>query len=144
MNPVEVLQNSARELEAVLGTHQFEFIQTGAGPSSGGHFASGEYRRGDRRLELHVRYSLGMVRSHVGPNSLRHEDLTRAQRALTGGMEAAQYPGFSNDPLDGFRHLAEDLLRFGQVFTSGTVEEFVTLVEWVGQNPKPSGLAALK
>jgi len=144
VNPVEVLRDGARELEPLLRPHGFEFVQTGAGPSSGGYFACGEYRREERRLELHVRTSLGMVAYHVGPNRLTHEDLTRAVRVIAGMKGSAQYPGFSDDPLDAFRHLAEDLLRFGQVFINGTAEDFVVLVDWVGQNPKPSGLRALK
>ena len=37
---------------------------------------------GDRRLELHVRRSLGLVRYHFGEESLSHEDLVRGVRAL--------------------------------------------------------------
>jgi hypothetical protein len=144
MNPVELLWNGARELEPVLRPHGFEFVQTAAGPSSGGPFASGEYRREDRRLELHVRHSLGLVAYHVGLNRLDHEDLTRAMRARGGVSEPAEYPGFSDDPLDGFRHLAKDLLRLGQVFIRGTPDEFAALVDWVAQNPRATGLTALK
>ena len=143
MNPVDVLLKGARELEPVLGPHGFEFVQTDSGRSSGGHFASGEYRRGDRRLELHVRWSLGLVTYHVGQNSLSHEQLTRAVRATLGIGEPARYPGFSDDPLDGFRHLEVDLRHLGRVFTSGAAEEFAALVDWVGRNPRPAGLAAL-
>jgi hypothetical protein len=55
MNPLETLSNGMSELKGILSPHGFEFVQTNAGASSGGHFASGEYRRGVRRLELHVR-----------------------------------------------------------------------------------------
>ena len=36
------------------------------------------------------------------------------------GKGIAAYPGFSQDPLDGFRHLSEDLKKYGADFLSGT------------------------
>jgi hypothetical protein len=106
MNPVEVLQLGAVELASILDVHGFEFVHTKAGHSSGGAFASGEFRRGDRRLELHCRHSLGMVRYHVGPDSLSHDDFTRAVLATTGATDSPRFPGFSDQPLEEFRHLA--------------------------------------
>jgi hypothetical protein len=76
--------------------------------------------------------------------SLPHEDLTRAVCATSSFGEPPEYPGFSEDPLEGFRHLAHDLVRFAQVFVVGSVAEFTALVRWVERNPKPSGFSALK
>ena len=98
MNPVDVLQNGARELEAVLGAHKFEFIQTGAGASAGGHFACGEYRRGDRRLELHVWYSLGMVRCHVDPVGGLTALVSGVRRSMSGHVHAARSKRHSKRP----------------------------------------------
>lgn len=144
MNPAEVLRGGAAELVSILGPEGFTFIETGTGSSSGGHFASGEFRREDRRLELHVRWSLGLVTYHVGDANLRHEDLTRAIAATQQVQEPAEYPGFSDQPIDGFRHLRADLVRFGRVFTQGTAEEFLVLVAWARRHPRPTGLAALR
>lgn len=144
MNPVEVLREGAAELASILGPDGFTFVETDSGLSSGGHYASGEFRRENRRLELHVRWSLGLVTYHVGDANLRHEDLTRAVAATQHVQESPQYPGFSDQPLDGFRHLAADLVRFGRVFTKGTAEEFSVLLAWVRRNPSPKGLAALQ
>jgi hypothetical protein len=143
MNPVEVLREGAAELASILGPDGFAFAETGSGSSSGGLYASGEFRRDNRRLELHVRWSLGMVTYHVDDATLRHEDLTRAVAATQHLGESAQYPGFSDQPLDGFRHLAADLVKFGRVFTRGTAEEFSVLVAWIQRHPRPKGLAAL-
>jgi hypothetical protein len=143
MNPTEVLRNGAAELTDILGSHGFRFEVTASGSSSGGQFASGEFRRQDRRLELHLRHSLGMVTYHVGSDSLSHDELTRAVRAIENIPETAQYPGFSADPVDGFRHVGADLIRFGRVFTEGTAEEFSALVAWLRQHPKRKGLAGL-
>jgi hypothetical protein len=40
-------------------------------------------------------------------------------RALTKGEGGNQYPGYSDDLLDGFRHLAHDLQKFCDDFLSG-------------------------
>ena len=85
-----------------------------------------------------------MVRYHVGPDSLSHDDFTRAVLATTGATDSPRFPGFSDVPLDAFRHLAQDLSRFGETFMSGTAEEFAVLVRWVEQHPRPRGLATLK
>jgi hypothetical protein len=131
------------ELAGVLGPAGFQFVETEEGASSGGSFASGEFRRGDRRLELHLRSSLGLVRYHFGEESLSHEELVRGVRALEGISEAGEYPGFSDDPLAGFRHLRHDLDRFGGVFLRGGAKAFRALKKWVDKHPKKSGLAGL-
>ena len=38
---------------------------------------------------------------------------------LLGVADQAAYPGFSDDPLDGFRHLRSDLERFAEPFLTG-------------------------
>jgi hypothetical protein len=60
-----------------------------------------------------VRHALGEVRYRVDAATLLHEDFARA----AVGRGQARYPGFSDDPLDGFRDLATDLVRPGR--TSG-------------------------
>jgi hypothetical protein len=131
------------ELAEVLGPAGFEFAETEEGASSGGAFASGEFRRGDRRLELHVRSSLGLVRYHFGEQSLSHEELVRGVRALERIAEEGEYPGFSDDPMAGFRHFRHDLDLFGDVFLRGGAKAFRALKKWVDKHPKKSGLAGL-
>lgn len=143
MNPVEILRKGAIELEPALGPEGFEFVQTGSGRGSGGDFAIGIFRRGDRKLELHFRYSLGLVAYHVGSEELSHLEFIRAVRATQAIQDSSDYPGFSSDPLDGFRHLRADIVRFGGVFTRGSSAEFAALVAWVRLNPAPRGFAAL-
>ncbi|MFN8579375.1 MAG: hypothetical protein U0163_00150 [Gemmatimonadaceae bacterium] len=105
-------------LEPSLVPHGFAFVIGASGNSSGGGFACGEFTRGDRRLELHVRYSLGLVTYHVGGVSTSH-DIYMEELGVRG---QAAYPGFSSDPLDGFRHLGADLLRFAHDFTAGDAQ----------------------
>lgn len=93
-------------LNDLLEPHEFVSLLTDAGIGSGGQYASAEFRRGNRRLELHFRFSLGLVTYHVESAALSHEDY---MWSVLGKRWASYYPGFSEDPLDGFRHLRRDL-----------------------------------
>jgi hypothetical protein len=119
VDPTDVLIKGHEILDEVLGPNGFEFRVEGPGRGSGGDFARGSYVRGDRRLELHVRYSLGLVTYHVGNHSIGHTDL---MECVAGPRNDAQYPGISADPLDGFRHLKADLQRYGTDFLEGSEE----------------------
>jgi hypothetical protein len=70
----QALGTGVQILENLMRAHGFAYMPTAASNSSGGPFPSGEFRRGDRRLELHYRYSLGLVAYHVGALVLSHED----------------------------------------------------------------------
>src|SRR5437868_689109 len=98
MTPINALLEGCKILDAVMKPHGFNFVGGLTGKGSGGYFASGEYVRGDRRLELHFRYSLGLVTYHIGELSLTHDEYMRALLGKDGGNK---YPGFSDDPLDG-------------------------------------------
>lgn len=143
MDPRQVLGLGAQELALLLAPAGFQFAGAGTGSGSGGPFASGEFRRGDRRLELHVRYSLGMVSYHVASPSMTHEELVRAAKGLLAISGEAGYPGFSADPLEAFRHLRRDIERFARCFTAGTDAEFQALRHWAQTHPKATGFAGL-
>ena len=142
-SPTALLERGVAELTAVLGPAGFEFIQTEDDVTTGGAFASGEFLRGDRRLELQVRSSLTLVRYHFGEESMSHDDLVRGVRALEAIAEEGQYPGFSSDPMVGFRHLRHDIERFGAIFLRGGAKAFRALKKWVDKHPKKSGFAGL-
>ena len=143
MTPAELLERGAVVLSEVLGPAGFELIQVDEGGDSGAPFAHGEFFRGDRRLELHVRSSLGLVRYHFGDESLSHEDLVRGVRALEGISAEPQFPGFSSEPMVGFHRLGNDIERFGAIFLKGGAKSFRALNKWVNKHPKRSGLAGL-
>ena len=56
------------------------------------------------------------------------------------------YPGFSDAPLDGFRHLRSDIERHGQVFLTGSDAELLNLLSAANQldSERPKGLAGLR
>ena len=143
MGPSEILLAGIKELDSIMVPHGFAFVLLQEGKSSGGSFANGEYWRGNRRLELHFRWSLGLVTYHVGNVSLGHEDYIRALLGTSKVRGQSSYPGFSTDPMDGFRHLREDLERFGDIFLTGSDEEFQSLKSWVDIHPKLTGIRRL-
>ena len=143
INPREVLDRGAAELAEVLDAAGFAFTAVDGDDDGGNPSAIGEFRRGDRSLELRVRRSLDLVRYHFGEESLSHEDLVRGVRALERISAEAEYPGFSDDPAVGFRHLRADLERFGDLFLTGGAKAFRALKKWLDKHPKRSGLAGL-
>ncbi len=140
MDVSATLQLGVEILTPVLAPHGFHFEFRESDKGSGGHFAWGQFVRGDRRLELHFRHALGLVTYHLGDVVLTHEDFMRV--ALGGARENA-YPGFSNDPLDGFRHLRHDLERFAAAFLAGTDAQFKAIVDQARLHPPARGLRAI-
>jgi hypothetical protein len=100
---VGLLEAGAAILAPVLSPTGFVFRLTDQGRGSGGEFATGRFTRRSQYVEFHVRHSLGLVTYGWGDTTVRHSDYLRGVR-VTG-----TYPGYSDDPLDGFRHLALDL-----------------------------------
>ena len=121
----EILQQGAELLAPVLAPHGFAFRLGGSGHSSGGDFAFGDFLRGKWRLELHFRYSLGLAAYHFGSLTLSHEDYLWS---ALGSRGLGQYPGFSDEPLDAFRHLATDIHAHCGAFVQGDASEFERLV----------------
>ena len=144
MTPKEVLDRGVAELAKVLEPAGFVFIDAGEESDSQGPFASGEFLRGDRRLELQARASLSLVRYHFGDYPVSHEDLVRGVRGTERTAGPSEYPGFADDPMAGFRHLRADLERFGAVFLTGGAKAFRALKKWLDKNPRNTGLAGIE
>ena len=140
MNALETFRAGCKILNEVMNPHGFYLVEGTFGNSSGGNFASGEYVKGNRRLEIHFRYSLGRVTYHIGDLPLTHEAYMRALLGKNGGN---QYPGFSDDPLDGFRHLSYELAHFCGDFLNGSGEEFEHCVVKAKEQEKIKGFKTL-
>jgi hypothetical protein len=144
MTPREILDRGVAELAEVLGPAGFTAATAEDDDGSGGWFAIVEFRKGERRLELHFRRSLILVRYHFGDGeSLSHEDLVRGVRATDRIAAEAQYPGFSDDPATAFHRLRADLERFGDIFLNRGAKAFRALKKWLDKHPRKSGLAGL-
>jgi hypothetical protein len=140
LQPAKILREGRAALDPVLSAHGFSFKEGPTGRGSGGPFASGIYMNGNRSLEIHFRFSLGLVTYHFGTTSMDHESYMRALLGKTGGN---RYPGFSDDPLSAFANLAYDLKRFGTAFLNGDAEEFARCVSVAEEWKKTPGFARL-
>ena len=130
-SPKRNLLAGVKELDRVLAPHGFVFSLEASGKGSGGWFVSGCYRKGERRLELHFRYSLGLVTYHIGEDFLDHEAYMR----FAGVYGQNQYPDFPKEPLDSFVHLAQDISRYCSEFLSGDGSQFHSWARQLTQNP---------
>lgn len=136
MDAKNALTRGCRILDGVLKPVGFQYV---VGPAYTGHqkdSASGYYMKGDRKIEIHFRFSLGLVTYHMGNLTLRHEEYMRALLG-TGGRN--RYPGFSDDPIQAFHDLSYDLENFCADFLSGDGSEFVRCHTRVQQLEKLSG-----
>jgi hypothetical protein len=136
---VSLLKVGRKFTDPIMEAHGFHWEPRGAGKSSGGFSDSGVYVKGDRKLELHFRFSLGLVNYHIGSISLSHEEYMRH----VAGKGQAQYPGFSDDPMGGSKHLADDLAKYGGDFLSGSGDEFKEAVTAAKERDKLSGFQKL-
>jgi hypothetical protein len=75
----------------------------------------------------------------VGDTLIPHEELMR----VVAGPGQAKYPRFSEDPLDGFRHLREDLERHGKVFLRTMAEDFHAFAERAARTRPRRGFGRL-
>ena len=137
MNPKEELLNGVKVLEPILQPYGFRFVLETEGLSSGGYSAGGAFVAGDKRLELHFRYSLGLVSYQIGAHQVNHTDYITAQ----GGK--GRYPGFSKKPIDAFRNLADDLKKYGALFLNKETARFEELAKELRANPPIKGFKAL-
>ena len=112
-------------LKPVLKRHGFRYRTLGTGKGSGGVAAWGEFYKGNRRLELHFRRTLGLVTYHITlsqDRAITHEDY---MWSVIGRRYASEYPGFGEDPLSGFRDLASDLSHYAGDFLKGSDTDFL-------------------
>lgn len=83
--------------------------------------ARARHARKGRAVELQSRSGVGIAVYEAGGVRLLHPEYMERLHA-SGEM---RYPGYSRDPLDAFRRLRADLIRFGRPFLSGKgLDEF--------------------
>jgi hypothetical protein len=139
MDAIEPRRRGVELLSPVLVRYGFVYHAGEVDRGSGGLYAHGGFARANRSLEFSVGHALGEVRCRVDAATLFHDNFARA----AVGRGQARYPGFSDDPLDGFRDLATGLVRFGSVVIAGTTAEFAAIVAEAECTRPPCGCAAL-
>jgi hypothetical protein len=131
-SPKAILLAGIETLDPVMTSAGLRFAFEAEGKLSGKNFAWGRYLRADRSLELHFRYSLGLVHYHVAATTLDHENYMR----LLGVYGRSEYPNFSSDPLDAFACLSRDLTKYCEDFLSGDGKQFREFAAMLKANPK--------
>jgi hypothetical protein len=122
ITPESILQAGCGILDPIMNFYGFTFIGGESGIGSGGTFTRGDYVRDDRRLELHFRYTLGLVTYHIGSSSASHRAYMYELLGADGGNH---YPRYSDNPLDAFLDLAHDLQNFASDFLSDNGERLI-------------------
>jgi arsenate reductase len=111
----ELLKQGARILEDVVRPHGFKFEGVRETKVGGRPIATGAFTRRGRALELQVRSRVAIASYAAGPRRLRHPDYLEH----LGVAAQMRFPGLSKDPLNAFRRLRADLVRFSGPFLSG-------------------------
>jgi hypothetical protein len=118
--PEEHLIKGSKILSTYLEPLGFKFLLVTKGQGSGGRFAHGQFVCEDRIIDLHFRYSLGLVSYQADNLILGHEDLID----LLDKKGQNQYPNFSDDPIDAFNCMKWDLKYLLPDFTENNAVIF--------------------
>ena len=133
LEPRELLDRGRRILDPALAELGLAFNVLSEGKGSGGRFVAARYGNYARGMEIHVRGGLGLVTYILEGAELSHLDLAAC---LGIERDALAYPGFGDDPVDAFRHLAADVTGPLSSFFDGSIdEEFKRCAESVAQDP---------
>ena len=138
--PLELLHEGVAILAEVLRPAGFTFVLGSVDRASGGAFAQGAFVRDGRTLSFSMRERLGLVAYESGDRYVSHEDFMR----VVAPLGAAHYPGFSDDPLQAFRDVMEDLRDYGTAFVSGTDAECQAALGAAVRGRPPKGFAAVE
>lgn len=126
LTPEQELRDGVKILSPYLEPLGFKFQLKETGKGSGGHFAYGHfYNNGGlfsktRKIELHFRWSLGLVSYFVGDLALSHQDYVD----LLSKHGQNKYPNFSDNPQDAFHCLLWDLQHLLNDFTENNAVIF--------------------
>lgn len=111
----EWLKDGAALLEDLFERHGFKFGGVREHTAGNRSIAVGSYTRRGRAVELQVRSGVLVAAYVANERRLLHPEYLE-RRGVAGQM---RFPGLSKDPMNAFRRLRADLLRFGTSFLSG-------------------------
>lgn len=122
----ELLEHGSRIIEDVLHAHGFKSRGVREEKAGGRGVAVADFGRRGRSLELQVRSGVGIALYVAGESRMLHPDYMECLRATS----LMRYPGLSKDPLDAFRRLRADIVRFAGPFLTGKgIKEFHRLFD---------------
>jgi arsenate reductase (thioredoxin) len=111
----KLLEHGAGLLKDVLRSHGFKFGGVREEKTAGRSVAVGRFQRRGRALELQVRTGVCIALWVAGERRMLHPDYMDC----LGASRLMRYPGASKDPLDAFRRLRADAMRFAVPFLTG-------------------------
>ncbi|HTR01674.1 MAG TPA: arsenate reductase ArsC, partial [Thermoanaerobaculia bacterium] len=112
---IELLAEGAGLLENALRPHGFKFGGVREEKEGARAAAVGTWARRGRALQLQVRSGVPIAAYAARERKLLHPDYMES----LGASAVMRYPGLSKDPLDAFRRLRTDLVRFAGPFLTG-------------------------
>jgi hypothetical protein len=119
--PREQLQAGIEVLNPFLNHvgYQFQFEQDGTG--SGGHYAYGRFINGDRSIELHQRWGLGIVNYQIGDLAIDHSSYL----AGLGVDRDSHYLWLRLElGIERYNGLLQDLQEFCDDFLTGDADQW--------------------
>ena len=132
----ELLDEGAAILKDIMNAHGFKpAASRDTKPKTDQRApAAIRYARRGRALELQVRSGVTIATYRAGDRHLPHPDYMER----LGVVGLMRYPGLSKDPLDTFRRLRSDLIRFGRPFLTGDgLKQFARLASAEGRKAHP-------
>ena len=112
---VALLEQGVAILKDMLRAHGFKFRGIHEEKTSGRSVAVGRFARRGRALEIQVRAGVCIALWVAGERRMLHPDYMEC----LGVSTLMRYPGASKDPLDAFRRLRADAVRFAGPFLAG-------------------------
>lgn len=117
----KLLEEGAHLLDDVMGAHGFRLGSLRDEETAGRKQAAARFERRGRSFELQVRSGVTFASYAAGEHRLFHPQYM--ERLGVAGL--MRYPGLSKDPLDAFRRLRADVVRFASPFLTGSgVKQF--------------------
>lgn len=133
---VHLLEAGAALISDVLRPHGFKLDGVREETSGARAIAVGAYRRRGRAVELQVRSGVCVVAYHAETKRMLHP----AYMEALGVASEMRFPGLSKDPLNAFRRLRTDLVRFAGPFLTGKgLKEFERLASAQGGAGRAAG-----
>ena len=129
-DPKSELEAGIVILDPALLPHGFIFHFQNSGRGSGGNFAWGKYVRGDRSLDLHHRWGLGIIQYNIADLSIDHSAYLKSL-GVDNESDLLSTPLESG--LDRYHALRSNLENFCSDFVTGPATEWAAAARFDGQ-----------